>query len=132
LGPITAIIGIIISFSKNGIRLNIKTRQYVNYTKLFWMIFGKEKSFQKYCDISILKKTLVSLAYSRALIETETSRKIVFDVSILDSSHRKKIVVRRETNFEAAKIQAKYLSELLGMNYVNYNPVRTEKTMERR
>ena len=92
------------------------------YSGLFGLRMGSWQSLEGFTDIAVLRKRITTTAFSRSTRSGTTSDDVVFDVCLMDSSHRSKQIVDRSSD-EALSIQkAKHLAKTLGLNYGAYNP----------
>lgn len=131
-GFATLIIGAFMVFTSVWIEIDIEKKTYRSYTKLFGFIkSGKWKSLERYTDLAILKiKEAVEYA-SRGNRTTKQS-KDVYNVCLLDSTHRLRIVLFKADNFTDAQEYAKSITAKLDIKLTQYNPKISEQTRSRR
>lgn len=132
VGGIIILLGIFFSLSVNGIQLVSERKVYRTYTNILGMKFGKWESYEKYPQISILKRSISTVAYSRANTPSTTSRNTFYDIFLLTTNHRSKLMIQRSTDKETAKESALHLADQLGVEYVLFNPTISAKTQMRR
>jgi hypothetical protein len=56
----------------------------------------------------------------------------VYDITLLDKTHRKKLVIKRMKDKDKTLAEAEVLAQQLGVEYANYNPQISQATRERR
>ena len=134
--PITgialALAGAAISFTVSGVQIDPDRGRIRDYTGLFMIKLGKWAPLDGYSDIAVLRKRIKTAAYSRANLSTTTSDEVAFDICLLDKTHRKKRVIERHLNADAAEERAKALARTLGSKYGQYNPEISAATRARR
>ena len=119
----TSTFGTDVSFNNNYIR---------EYSKSFWFKRGKWKSTVLLPDITILKmgKSIgVNHVYSE---KTSQVTKNVYSVWVLSANHRKRVLIRETESAVDSYEVAVYLSELMGKNFVDFNPVISQATRAKR
>lgn len=130
-GLVLLMAGIFISFSTSGVQIDPRERQIKDYTKCFGIAFGKWENIEIYKDISVLSTRQTYTAYSRANVSMTDAEKF-YDVYLLDTTHRKKMKVKRCKGQEEALKEAQLLAEMLELNFTKYNPVISSRTRARR
>lgn len=132
VGLIILIIGAFASFSTIGFEIDtekIKAREYFNYLGLK---LGDWEKLENFPDLAVLYSVQSSSAFSRAMIEMETSREKFYNVCLLNASHRKKLVVKKLKDRIEAERLANEIADLLGKRFTNFNPKISAKTQERK
>lgn len=119
-------------FAKSGICISADKNNYKSYISFLGIKFGKWQQLIGYTDIAILKKTVSNRAYSRANVSAETSREIVYDICLLSSDHRRKLVIARFRDKDIAFSNLHQLADKLEFKCSEYNPVISEATKARR
>lgn len=132
LGLALALLGTTIVFIKSGIQIDPENKRLKEYTGLFGLKIGKWKGMEEFTDVSILQKRIVSTAISRANRPATTSDEIVYDVCLLNKSHRKLQVVHRLTDKNKSIEEASQLAKVLNLKYGPYNPEISAATRARR
>jgi len=131
VGLLIISIGVFVSFSKNGIRIDAQERRYQSYTRIFGFYAGTWKSLNEFNDLTILKKTISTRAHSWSMKTTETSRDEYYEINLLSANHRRKQMVQRFSDKEKAWEEINSLSQALNMEVVNYQPKLSAKTRRR-
>ncbi|MFT5821213.1 MAG: hypothetical protein ACI8ZM_002462 [Crocinitomix sp.] len=119
----TSTFGTDVSFSNNYIR---------EYSKSFWIKRGKWKPTVLLPDITILKmgKSIgVNHVYSE---KTTQITKTVYSVSVLSANHRKRVLIRETESAADCYEVAVFLSEKMSKNLVDFNPVISQATRDKR
>lgn len=132
VGVIFIFVGVFFALSKNGIQIVSDRKVYRTYTNILGMKFGKWQSWEKYPYLSILKRSISTVAFSRANIATTTSENTYYDIFLLTANHRGKFMIQRSTDKETAKAAALDLASKLNVEYVTYSPTISAKTQARR
>lgn len=127
-----ALLGTTIVFLKSGVQIDPEKKRLKEYTGLFGLKIGKWKGMEEFTDISILQKRIVSTAISRANRPATTSDEIVYDVCLLNKTHRKQQVVHRLTDKNESIEVACQLAKVLDLKHGPYNPEISAATRDRR
>jgi len=127
-GVLLILAGGFIAFATNGILIDPNTKRTKQYIGYLGLRIGKWKSMEQYCHITILRSRESTTAYSRSNRATTTRAEIFYDVTLLDKTHRQKLGVKRLKGEQPAIASAKELMNILGFDFVKYNPVVSEAT----
>lgn len=131
-GLLFVLLGAFGAFARNGMLLNPEKDSYKSYTWFLGLKLGSWQSMEGYSDLSILKSKQSTKAYSRAMIETETSNEEFYDIYLLSKNHRKKLLIKRSSLYDQAKIEAELLAQALNRPLVPYQPQLSAATQARR
>ena len=132
IGIAVALIGAFVAFAQAGVEIDPNSKQLREYTSLFNIKIGSWESMEPYSDMAVLRKRITTTAFSRANRPATTSDDVVFDVCLLDRTHRSKKIVKRLKDEETATQSAAQLAETLGLNYGAYNPEISAETRAKR
>jgi hypothetical protein len=119
------------SFTYNGVQIDIPNKRIRNYTNCLGIIFGNWQSIGVYTDIAVLKSNETSRAYSIGNVALTENEKY-YDVFLLNETHRIKFRIKRCLEKSIAIDNAQNIASLLELKYSLYNPVISEKTRLRR
>jgi len=126
------LIGVFLAFTSVWIEIDIERNMYKRYTNYFGFIkSGKWKSLERYTDLAILK-IKEAVEYASRSNRTTKQSKNVYNVCLLDSTHRLRIVLYKAEKFVEAEKYAKNIMTKLDVKYTQYNPKISEKTRLRR
>ena len=131
LGLFISAIGAFFWSSKYGFQIDTLTNKFREYGSVYGFKRGEWRSLDKYPFITVLKSRLGATLYTRnhnsvTLIDDS------FEVTLLNATHRVKVVVRKYQGQHAAQKFAEQFSEQYGKALVKYNPVVSEATKQRR
>ena len=132
LGLLLILFGGCVSLTRTGIEFDIAGQKFKEYTNIFYVKIGSWQPLDNYVFLTVLKSKITYKSHSRSNVSMTTSSEIYFDLFILTKSHRKKIRIGRHESKEEALIDARILSEKLGMQLVDYNPEVSAATKARR
>lgn len=131
-GIILMIIGIIIAFSYFGVMLNSNTKEYKEYNSICGIRIGSWKSYDGFPQMSVLRNKVVTNAFSRSNRSANTSSDIVYDICLLSSNHRQKVVIQKAKDETKSIQEANELAKILGVELSTYKPVLSAKTQTMR
>ena len=133
LGVIVILISALICFTYSGMEINTHNQTYKDYTSFFGFIKqGTWYSYSNYPYVTILRKNMVTTIHSRGNVASTVSKELVYDITLLDKTHRKKLVIKRMKDKDNALAEANVLAQQLGVEYASYNPQISQATRERR
>ncbi len=127
-----AVFGGLISLTRSGMLVDFTNKKYKDYTSFFGIRQGNWNSLDAYPYISVLHRKVTTTAFSRANRPTTTGSKTYYDIFLLNSTHRKKLMIKRHMERDQAIIDAKELAGKLGLQLTDYNPAVSQKTRARR
>jgi hypothetical protein len=132
IGIFLFIIGVFMAFTSVWVEIDVEKNTYRSCTKLFGFIkSGKWKSLERYTDIAILK-IKEAVEYASRSNRTTKQSKDVYNVCLLDSTHRLRIVLFKADNFTDTQEYAKRITAKLDIKLTQYNPKISEETRSRR
>jgi hypothetical protein len=131
LGVVILIIGAIMSFTYNGVQIDVQNKRIRNYTNCLGIIFGNWEGIEIYTDIAVLQINETSKAYSIGNVAL-TEKDKYYDVFLLNETHRIKFKIKRCLEKGLAVESAQYIASLLELKYSSYNPIISERTRLRR
>lgn len=133
LGAIIILISAFVCFTFSGMEINTHYKTYKDYTALFGLIKqGKWNSYANYPYVTLLRKNMVTTTHSPGNVASTTSKELVYDITLLDKTHRKKLVIKRMKDNDKALAEAHVLAQQLGVEFAYYNPQISQATRDRR
>lgn len=123
--------GAYLTTSQHGIIIDVETKMISNYTSFLGIRKNNWISSDNYIYITLLTTRVKSTMGSRTNVSSSFSNNF-YDITLLDKTHRNKMVVKRFENLTDAQKELTLLSEGLDLQIVKYNPVVSEKTKKRR
>lgn len=132
-GLLILLVGLSMVFLKEFIHLDPANHKIKRSISFFpWLPIGKWHGIENYPYVSVVRKTISSnLTNHAGHQEVSTSRNVYYDIMILSTSHRSKILVKRMTDKEAAMESAKEIGQRLAREVVSYKPKVSEATRRR-
>ena len=121
LGIGLALLGILLSFTTTGVRIDKETKKYLSYNRFFGFEIGKWKSMEGICFLSILTKNLGYTIRTKGQLGDESTDKH-YEIYLLNENHRFKLLINRTKNKNKSIEYAKKLEEELGFELVIYSP----------
>ncbi len=122
LGCILIFFGILVAFSKSGIQIDPNHKTYRSYNYLWGLKQGKWKPLSSYSGMTLLRNKIETSAFSRSNRKAVTSSNSFYEITLLDTSHRNKLCIKRIRDRVIAISDLKELSELLELPVVKYKP----------
>ena len=132
IGLVVILVGAIMAFSTHGFQLDGKKFRCRECYNFLGFKTGDWNRLEDYPDISIRYSIQTSSAFSRAHVEMETGRDQFYSVCLLNSSHRKRLVVQKLKVKEEAENLARELSQKWDKKFTVYNPKISAKTQLRK
>ena len=132
IGLIVSIVGAVPAFSTMGFQYDSEQNQCREYTSYLGLKTGDWTSLNEFPDIAIRYSLQSTSAFSRAMVEMETSRDHFFLVCLLSESHRKKMVVQKIKDRELAEKESKRLAALWDKKFTVFNPKISTRTQMRK
>jgi len=127
------LIGIFLISTSVWIEINIEKNTYRRYTSYFFGLIksGKWKSLNRYTDLAILK-IKEAVEYASRSNRTNKQIKDIYNVCLLDSNHRMRMVLYKANSFDEANEYADNITSKLNVKRTQYSPKISEKTRLRR
>ncbi len=116
-----ALLGILLSFTTTGVRIDKENKKYLAYNRFYGIEFGKWKSLENICFLSILTKNLGYTIRTRGQLGDESKAKH-YEIYLLNENHRFKLLIHRTKSKDKSSEYAKELEELLDYKLVIYSP----------
>lgn len=132
LGILFILFGSFVAFTRSGIQINIQNNTYRSYNSIFGLKQGKWKSLSDWTYITLLKNITQTAVFSMSNRQTLTPSELFYDITIFDSSYRKKMAIKRLKSKEDAIKDLKELSSILNLSIVRYPPKRKTKRSKSR
>lgn len=133
LGVVIILLSAFVCFTFSGMEIDTKNKAYKDYTAFFGFIKqGKWNSYANYPYVTLLRKNMVTTIHSRGNVASTISKELVYDITLLDKTHRKKLVIKRMKDNDKALAEAHVLAQQLGVEFAYYNPQISQATRERR
>lgn len=115
-----------------GIELSPSDNQYRYYKSYFGKMMGKWQSLEKYTAQIILKKNLKGEALSPSLANSFHYKKVVYELILIDKTHRMRLVLKQFKSLESAIDFSAHLQEEIGFPLETYKPVLSSQNNARR
>ena len=131
IGLVMIAVGPFFWSSSYGIQIDPEQNRFREYGSFYGIKSGQWKPLDNVPFVSIVRGRSGTAVYSG----TNKSTSIIddrFQVCLLTSSHRSRIVVQKFEEKEEAEDYAKQLAFNLSKSFVQYNPVVSERTRNRR
>jgi hypothetical protein len=122
----------LISFNQGTLVIDVVNQRLKNYPFLFGLKLGSWISIKPYTEIAVLRMNVSERTFGGRTNKSVIDKKVFFDIYLLDSSHTKKLVINRYTDYESAIEVAESLAAQISKRFTKYNPVRTNSTKRRR
>ncbi|HPF96788.1 MAG TPA: hypothetical protein PLZ00_05155 [Mangrovimonas sp.] len=116
-----SLIGLGISFTRYGVLIDVENRRLKQYNSVFWIKFGNWELLDYYPYVTVLEITERQSMYSRAQVE-QSSRDLVFRVTLLNDNHYKKVLLKQLNYRELAHLEAEKVALAIGVEKVIYSP----------
>jgi hypothetical protein len=132
VGSIYILLSVMLSFNTGSLEIDVENKRLRNYPFLFGLKLGSWSSIKEYTEMAVLRKTISEQTFGGRTSVSVTTKDVVYDICIMDSTHRKKLVIKQFDEKELAQKELLKLSELLELKPTRYNPVVSQKTRSRR
>lgn len=114
--------GLGLSFTRNGVLIDQENLKMKEYLEIFWLKKGKWKSMELYPYLTILEITEKNSMYGARSNVEHISRQMVYRVTLLNSNHREKILLKQFKNKEVAHNEGEKMATNLQIEKVIYDP----------
>lgn len=131
LALIFLLVGMFICTSRYGVEIDLEKKKYREYGQIFCIKQGQWFDLTKMPYVSILKSKSGHLVYSRSNYST-ANYDDGFDVCLLNESHKKRVVIKKCKTKEEALQFAKELESILDVKLVQFDPIISSRTAQRR
>ena len=118
-------------FTTYGIRFNLPTQKYKEYTSVLGIKLGKWKSYQSFSFLTILRSKQVGTHKFGGFIPFGRYEVVDYDIYLLNKTHLRRIMVGTYDDEEKANRKAQELAGALGMEMVRYNPAGSKRIRRR-
>ena len=132
IGLVYISISVMLSFNTGTLEIDVEKRRRRNFPFLFGLKLGSWSSIKEYTEIAVLRSTLSEKTFGGRTSVSVTTTDVVFDICIMNSSHRKKLVIKQFDDKELAQNELSQLAKSLQLTATKYNPVVSQKTRSRR
>jgi len=120
-GLVIILVGILIFTTVSGIQLNPKDRLYRSYTSILKLKFGQWYSIEKFPFIAIIRSRVSETIYGGRSMLSTTSTVNYFDICLLSSNHRDKIVIKKFEELDKSTSELYKLSEVLNVEIKKFD-----------
>lgn len=117
---------IYVLFTRSGSEIDLIHKEVRAYTYTFFKKRGEWKSLDSYNEISLLIRNK-SQRYNHGWFLGTTVRFVMYEVYLLNKTHRKKIYIAGSESKEKMKNLIKQLSDQCSFTYVKYSPKRINR-----
>ena len=122
IGIPVALAGAMTLWTRHGVQIDVHAKHVKFYTRYLGLwTRGSWQSVEKYPFITLLRGKsgyrMTSLANAQSTVSFDS-----YDVVLLNSTHRKKLVIDSCENKEKALARAKELASILGLTTARYQP----------
>ena len=131
IGLFISAIGAFFWSSTYGFQLDTSTNNFREYGSVYGFKRGEWKSLDKYPFITVLKSRMGATLYTRNHSST-TLIEDAYEITLLNSTHRTKVVVQKFEKIETAKFYAEKFASQFDKEIVKFNPQVSEATMRKR
>ena len=114
-------IGGYLLIARTGTQLDNENRSFREYQEYFWIETARWQDFFNCPNMAELRTLYANSMMSRGMVETK-SHNVVFEVYLLSSRQRRRVLVSKHEDIIAAQEKAKELSATFGLSYVKFNP----------
>ena len=115
------LVGIIFAFSWRGIAFNSSNKTFKIFVSFLGIRFGKWQSLEGFPYLSILFKNTGFALHGRSQQKVTLTNR-VYEISLMNESHRTRFVVKKFKTDEEAKVEAKKIATNLALKLVIYSP----------
>lgn len=120
-GGIFMLLSLLVITARSGLQINLKEKKIRDYVRIFGFYTGKWKDLGAYPYITIISRDTLQTVYPIVSLGFNVKDKQC-EICLLDSTHRKKILLERVKQMEIAKQRLLFYTENLGVEDVQFNP----------
>ncbi len=134
-GLIPLFMGAFVSFTFGGVKFDIDNKKYLDYSSLFFIKFGKWKTYTDFPYFSVNIKSISTSARSyNTSVSAVTSKDTYYEYYLLDAAKKEKVLFKRITADKFFKEDIRGYVELLEMEFITsqQNRSKSHKRTNRR
>ncbi len=132
-GLIPIFMGAFVSFTYGGVKIDFNNKKYLDYSSLFFIKFGKWKSYSNLPYLTVEFKILSTRASNDITASsTETSKDAFYEFYLLDESKNKKQLLKRIKDGSFNKEEINEYKNLLEVELTTVKPRKTSSRRPRR
>ena len=113
------LVGLLVSFTVTGVRVDVDKKQFKEYTRYFWMKFGSWKPLTEYPFITIITEQESSIAFSFKKDDSDMNES-VFGIYLVNSSKTHKILLKKFKDKDEAMLELPKLAGELGIKVISF------------
>lgn len=115
------LVGLGISFTRFGVLIDTEHKRLKEYTRVFWVKFGKWELLDDYPFITVLEIRESVAMFSNANVK-HTHKNLMFKITLLTENHYEKILLKSMKDRDLAHHQAKEIAANINVEKVIYSP----------
>lgn len=116
-----AFFGVVLTTTHYGIQFDLEKTLFKDYLYVLGAKFGKKQSSKDYPYLTVLRKNEKSAIYSLTN-NSMVFKSIVFEITLLNENHYKKILLKRVFDKNTADKEAEEIAQKLNIKKVVYSP----------
>jgi len=120
IGIALLLIGLLVSFTVTGVRIDLKNKRFKEYTRYYWIKIGPWIPLEQYPFITLITSRESSPAFSFKKDDSENDE-IVYGVYLLNRERSKKILLKKFEDKDQAILELSELSKAIGANIITTN-----------
>jgi hypothetical protein len=131
LGLPVLIIGSVMAFTKSLTIIDVANEKIRTGASFLGVKFGDWEDYSSFPYISVLRNDVKTKMLSRGSAEAHL-KDVYYNINLLSGSHRKKILILKYPEKGKAIAEAKKVAIKIERELVDFNPVLSQRTKERR
>ena len=116
------LIGFAISFSTKGVLIDVAGNRLKEYNSFFFIKFGKWIPLGNYPYLTVLEITEKTTMSSHGTLAGNSSREMVYRITLLSDNHYQKLLIQQLKNKEEAHKEAEKIADLIGVEKTVFSP----------
>jgi hypothetical protein len=119
IGLVLFLLGLLVSFSVTGVRVDIEKKQFKEYTRYFWIKFGSWKNLTEYPFITIITEQESSIAFSFKNDDSDMNE-AVYGIYLVNASKTHKIMLKKFKDKDEAMLELPKLAGEMGIKVITF------------
>ena len=112
------LVGLVLSFTITGTRIDIKNNRFKEYTRYFWIKFGPWIPLAQFPYITIITDRESSAAFSFKKDDSENDE-IIYGIYLLNRERSQKVLIKKFTDKDQAMLELPVLADRIGLKIVS-------------
>jgi len=117
ISAVLFLVGILLSFSVSGTRIDIKNKRFKEYTRYYWIKFGPWIPLEQFPYVTIITDRESSAAFSFKKDDSDNDE-IIYGIYLLNRERSQKVLIKKFNDKDQAMLELPKLADKIGLKIV--------------